>query len=152
TDARWRVPHFEKMLYDNAQLASVYLEAYQMTGRPGLLRVARETLDYLDREMSDPGGGFTSATDADSPDPATGAEVEGRFFTWTQDELEEVLGGERGRAIGAYFGVTGPSPERSVLAVTGAGAAPSGLEDAKVRLYEARQRRPPPARDDKVIA
>src|SRR6516165_9242041 len=86
TDAHWLVPHFEKMLYDNALLAVAYAEAAQVTGRADFARVARETLDYVLREMTSPDGAFYSATDADSEG------VEGKFFVWSQKEIEDVLG------------------------------------------------------------
>jgi uncharacterized protein YyaL (SSP411 family) len=165
TDDRWLVPHFEKMLYDNAQLAVAYLEGFQLTGRADFAGVARETLDYLEREMSDPAGGFHSATDADSPGP-DGRGEEGLFFTWTPAELESVLGRDRARVAQAWFGVTeqGQVGGRSVLhtPATLAEAAsrlktrPARLRSliAEVRqeLYRARTRRPPPLRDEKVIA
>src|SRR3954471_20541097 len=100
TDERWLVPHFEKMLYDNAQLANVYLEAYQVTRDPEYGRVARETLDYVIREMQEPGGAYYSATDADSEG------VEGKFFVWTLDELIEILGPEPAEHFAAYYDVT----------------------------------------------
>ena len=82
TDALWLVPHFEKMLYDNAQLVMVYLEGFQASGRQDFADTARRVLDYVEREMTSPGGGFYSATDADSPTPE-GHTEEGWFFTWT---------------------------------------------------------------------
>ena len=100
TDQKWRVPHFEKMLYDNALLAVAYLEGYQITGREDFARIAREVLEYLDREMSAPGGGFYSATDADS-----GGE-EGTFFTWTLPELEQLLSQRQLQLIRSHYGVT----------------------------------------------
>ena len=100
TDQQWRVPHFEKMLYDNALLAVAYLEGYQITGREDFARVAREVLEYLDREMSAPGGGFYSATDADS-----GSE-EGKFFTWTLAELAQLLSQQQLRLVRSHYGVT----------------------------------------------
>ena len=100
TDERWLVPHFEKMLYDNAQLASVYLDAYQVTRDPEYARVARETLDYVIREMQEPNGAYFSATDADSEG------VEGKFFVWTLDEVLEILGPEAGEHFAAYYDVT----------------------------------------------
>ena len=100
TDQKWRVPHFEKMLYDNALLAVAYLEGYQITGREDFARIAREVLEYLDREMSAPDGGFYSATDADS-----GGE-EGTFFTWTLPELEQLLSQSQLRLVQAHYGVT----------------------------------------------
>ena len=100
TDQQWRVPHFEKMLYDNALLAVAYLEGYQITAREDFARVAREILEYLDREMSAPGGGFYSATDADS-----GSE-EGKFFTWTLPELARLLSQQQLRLVQSHYGVT----------------------------------------------
>ena len=93
TDRQWLVPHFEKMLYDNALLVPAYLEAYQATGDQALADIAVDILTYLDREMSDPGGGFYSATDADSENPE-GKMEEGWFFTWTPAELSEAVGEE----------------------------------------------------------
>jgi uncharacterized protein YyaL (SSP411 family) len=165
TDDRWLVPHFEKMLYDNAQLAVAYLEGFQLTRREDFARVARETLDYLDREMSDPAGGFQSATDADSPAPG-GQEEEGRFFTWTPREVEAAVGRDRAPAVAAWFGVKarGPVGGRSVLHDPEAPervarelrVTPEALgalvERSRRDLYRARSRRPPPARDEKVIA
>src|SRR5581483_4167911 len=94
TDEQWRVPHFEKMLYDNAQLAVAYLEAHQITGDAGFAAVARETLDYLARELRRPHGGFLSAQDADSPapTPGDGLKSEGAFYLWTKDEILAVAG------------------------------------------------------------
>jgi uncharacterized protein YyaL (SSP411 family) len=94
-DARWRVPHFEKMLYDNALLAVAYLEAFQAAGRPLHARVARETLDWMLREMRDAGGGLHSALDADTDGE------EGRFYVWTRDEVDAVLGDEAYRRAAA---------------------------------------------------
>jgi uncharacterized protein YyaL (SSP411 family) len=85
TDASWLVPHFEKMLYDNALLVVAYAEAFQVSGRADFARVARETCDYVLREMTDAGGGFYSATDADSEGE------EGRFFVWREDEIRREL-------------------------------------------------------------
>jgi uncharacterized protein YyaL (SSP411 family) len=166
TDDEWLVPHFEKMLYDNAQLAVVYLEAFQATGRKDFAEIARRTLDYLDLEMSDPGGGFASATDADSPVPGSNQEEEGWFFTWTPPELVAALGKDRAGAVGAYYGVTdaGHLYGRSILHIAASveavarslGVPPNALasqvEEARPILYQARIKRPPPARDDKIIA
>ena len=88
TDRYWLVPHFEKMLYDNALLARVYLEAYQVTGEPAFLDTAVDTLEWMLREMTGPEGAFHSAQDADTPDG------EGYYYTWTPAEIEEVLGKE----------------------------------------------------------
>ncbi|OLD75142.1 MAG: hypothetical protein AUG95_00710 [Nitrospirae bacterium 13_1_20CM_4_62_6] len=101
TDERWLVPHFEKMLYDNALLARTYLEAYQVTGEASYRRVATETLDYILREMTAPEGGFYSATDADSEG------VEGKFFVWTPEEIRQVAPSEEdARRFCAYYDIT----------------------------------------------
>ena len=147
TDAAWQVPHFEKMLYDNAQLASVYLAAWQATQRADFAAVVRDVLDYLGREMAAPGGGFHAATDADSEGE------EGRFFVWTPDEIRAALDPEHAAAVIAYYGVTpeGNFRGRNVLHV--AGGAPGPLVDeARPRLYAARRRRVPPRTDTKIIA
>jgi uncharacterized protein YyaL (SSP411 family) len=148
TDATWTVPHFEKMLYDNALLATAYVEAWQVTGRADLARVARQTLDYLLREMTSPEGGLYSATDADSEGE------EGRFFTWEERELREVLGPDAERLV-RFHGVTpeGNFEGRNVLTVPAPDEAEwEALAPARARLYEARARRPAPLRDEKVLA
>ena len=165
TDARWLVPHFEKMLYDNALLAMDYLEALQVAGRQDFARVAREILRYVQRDMTSAEGAFYSASDADSPD-AHGHNQEGLFYTWTPTEIEVVLGKDRGRIVNGYYAVTsgGNFDGRNIL------NTPKSLEDVakdlklppdKVRstveeskdvLYAARSKRPPPARDDKILA
>jgi uncharacterized protein YyaL (SSP411 family) len=148
TDAAWQVPHFEKMLYDNALLAVDYLEAYQVTERADFARVGRETLDYLLGEMASPDGGFYSATDADSDGE------EGKFFVWSEAELRAVLGPRAGRFI-RYYGVTagGNFQGRNILQVRipneGEWAA---LDGARKQLYAARARRVAPARDEKILA
>jgi len=160
TDAAWRVPHFEKMLYDNALLAMVYLEAAQATGRRDLGLVAREILDYLARDMTAADGTFYAATDADSDGE------EGRYFTWTADEITAAVGPEAARIAIAYYAVE-PSPTldgRSVLSTpqplsdTAAtlGLSPeataAGLEAARAGLVRARGMRTPPHTDRKIIA
>ena len=99
-DEKWLVPHFEKMLYDNAQLATVYLHAFQATGDGFFRRIATETLDYVLREMTAPEGGFYSAQDADSEGE------EGKFFVWAPDEVTSLLGAEDARLFNATFDVT----------------------------------------------
>ncbi|MBW2315864.1 MAG: thioredoxin domain-containing protein [Deltaproteobacteria bacterium] len=155
TDTRWLVPHFEKMLYDNALLTLAYVEAWQATGRDDFADVARHTLDYLLREMTSPEGGFYSATDADSLGP-DGEREEGRFFTWTPAEIEGVLGAQSGPAMSRFFGVTqrGHVEGRSVLhrALPRGTPRPAGFERAVEALYAARASRPPPLRDEKILA
>jgi hypothetical protein len=165
TDARWRVPHFEKMLYDNALLAMAYLEGYQATGKEAFARVAREILRYVERDMTSPEGAFYSATDADSPTPG-GRLEEGFFFTWKPEELRAALGAERARIVGAYYDVTpaGNFEGRSTLHVPrpleevarGLGLPPeevrAAVEESRERLYAARNERPPPLRDEKILA
>ncbi len=164
TEARWLVPHFEKMLYDNALLALTYLEAWQLTGRADFERIVRETLDYLLREMRSPEGAFYSATDADSASPE-GEREEGRFFTWTPAEVDAALGPGLSPVARAYYGVTpeGQLDGRSILhswREPDAVAAElemslpdfrQALERARRQLYEVRSRRPPPLRDDKIL-
>jgi uncharacterized protein YyaL (SSP411 family) len=148
TDERWLVPHFEKMLYDNALLAVAYAEAYQVTGRRDLARVVRQTLDYLVREMTSPEGGLYSATDADSEDQ------EGRFFVWDEQEIRAVLGADADRFI-AFHGVTpgGNFEGRSILWVPRPDEDEwEALAPARAALLAARARRPHPLRDEKVLA
>jgi uncharacterized protein YyaL (SSP411 family) len=165
TDARWLVPHFEKMLYDNALLATLYLEGAQATGSDEFASTAREVLDYLLREMTAPDGTFYGATDADSP-ALGGRREEGIFFTWTPEELRRTLGAEDAGVAASWFGVTdaGNLDGRTVLATSrslsdaapGLGLLPSQLADRvgriRQKLLDARAQRPPPDRDDKVIA
>jgi uncharacterized protein len=159
TDERWHVPHFEKMLYDNAQLAKVYSEAFQLTREPEYARIAQETLDYVQREMQGPEGGYYSATDADSEG------VEGKFFVWEPHEVEELLGTPDAERFCAYYDVTPQGNweglnvlrvERSHEAV----AAELGIRVDELRaslargreiLYQARSKRVPPLLDDKVL-
>jgi uncharacterized protein YyaL (SSP411 family) len=140
------IPHFEKMLYDNAQLASLYLHAWLAFGDPECRRVCAETLDYLLRDMADPAGGFHSAEDADSEGH------EGKFYVWTPEEIRAVLGPDADRAL-AYWGVDGgPNFEgKSNLFVAGE-PDPEAIAPLRRRLYEARERRVRPGRDDKVLA
>ncbi|MDH3525183.1 MAG: thioredoxin domain-containing protein [Acidobacteriota bacterium] len=164
TDARWLVPHFEKMLYDNALLAVVYTEAFQLTGEPEFERTARGVLDYVGREMTSPDGGFYSATDADSPGPEGDGE-EGLFFTWTPGELAAALGPDSARVVASYFDVraAGNFEGRSILhrpkplaAVAEGLGLPAGRVEETVAaalplLYAARATREPPLRDDKIL-
>ncbi len=153
-DANWAVPHFEKMLYDNALLARIYLHAWQVMGEERWMRVCTETLDWALREMSGPEGGFYSALDADSEGE------EGRFYVWDEEEMREALS-EAGVAADAiervlgYWGVsaTGNFEGRNILHVTlGASAKqPAELTDARTALYAWRDRRVRPGLDDKRL-
>ena len=146
-DAHWLVPHFEKMLYDNAQLAMLYLHGWQAFGDDEYRRVCEETLDYLVREMRDPAGGFFSAQDADSEGE------EGKFFVWTASEMRAELGRDADTAL-AYWGVDrGSNFEggKSVLWVPGE-SEPGKVARARQKLYAIREERVHPARDDKVLA
>ena len=160
TDARWLVPHFEKMLYDNALLARIYVEAYQVTKTPLYRQVATETLDYVLREMTGPAGGFYSATDADSEG------VEGKFFVWTPADVRAALhDDEDARRFCALYDITDsgnwehtniPNRLRPIEAVAKQVDLTTDelLETAaraKPVLYRARQQRIPPGLDDKVI-
>ena len=165
TDAGWLVPHFEKMLYDNALLAICYLEGYQATGDSDLAGVVRDILHYLQRDMAAPGGGFYAATDADSLTSSSERE-EGVFFTWTPQELSDILGSEGAAVVAAYYGVSqgGNFEGRSILhrdrslAQVAASLKLSGekmheiVKQSRELLYQARQRRPLPLRDEKVLA
>ena len=160
-DGQWLVPHFEKMLYDNAQLASLYLHAWLATGDGLYRRVAEETLDYVRREMTHPGGGFYSAQDADSEG------VEGKFFVWSPDEMRAVLGDPAlARVALAYWGVDdGPNFEgHSILFVPRdpeevagtlgltADELATAIARARGLLYAEREKRVHPGLDDKVLA
>jgi uncharacterized protein len=146
TDEKWLVPHFEKMLYDNAQLAVLATETWQVTREDRFRDVARETLDYVLREMTSPDGGFYSATDADSEGE------EGLFFIWKKKEIEELLGPELSKIAIEHWGVTeaGNFEGQNILFVPKAKSEPR-LAEAKAKLYEARKKRIPPLLDDKVL-
>jgi uncharacterized protein len=144
TDAAWHVPHFEKMLYDNAQLAQLYVRAWLVTREDRYRQVATDTLDYLLREMHHPEGGFFSSQDADSEG------IEGRFFTWTWEELVDLIGADVAGAFGAT--PAGNWEGTNVLWLPG-GSPPSSLDLSTARrtLFEAREARVRPGTDDKVL-
>ncbi len=175
TDANWHIPHFEKMLYDNAQLAANYIEAYQVSKDPEFKRVARETLEYIRRDMTHPEGGFYSAEDADSLPSADAKEkVEGAFYVWEKQEILGIAGDKAGEVFCLRYGVQeggnaaqDPHGEfknknilyraRSIRDV----ARDSKLSEedtlnmltqAKTKLLEARTRLPRPHLDDKIIS
>ena len=151
TDRLWLVPHFEKMLYDNALLAKVYAEAYQLTGKEEYAEVVHETIGWLQREMKDPLGGFYSAQDADTE------QGEGFYYSWTPEDVVKSLGEEQGAAFNRKYGVTatGNFDGRSLLHLE-PGASSSkeeraGLSRSREALYSARTKRPRPATDDKIL-
>jgi uncharacterized protein YyaL (SSP411 family) len=150
TDAHWLVPHFEKMLYDNGLLAVAYAEAFQATGRGDFARVAREILDYVLREMTAPEGAFYSATDADSEGE------EGKFFVWSERELKAILGpGPETARFMRYYGVTAAGNFEGVNILNAAHPDEgewAALAGPRGKLYEARARRVPPLRDEKILA
>ncbi|MGW0538069.1 thioredoxin domain-containing protein [Streptomyces sp. NPDC003032] len=157
-DREWVVPHFEKMLYDNALLCRAYAHLWRATGSDLARRVALETADFMVRELRTDEGGFASALDADSEDPATGAHVEGAYYVWTPQQLREVLGQADAELAMACFGVTeeGTFEEgASVLQLPvpeGSLADASRIAAVRERLLAARAERPAPGRDDKVVA
>jgi uncharacterized protein YyaL (SSP411 family) len=176
-DGAWRVPHFEKMLYDQAQLVLALLEAWQVSGDPFFTQVAEDTLRYVARDLTSPEGGFYSAEDADSVPPAAAGQPdarpsEGAFYIWTQDELTRVLGADAplwGLRFGVLPGGNAPfDPQnefgthnlfytaRTIADVAAeTGLAPAAVGDAlarsRRRLFEVRATRPRPHRDDKVL-
>ncbi|WP_214416480.1 thioredoxin domain-containing protein [Sphaerisporangium fuscum] len=148
-DAGWVVPHFEKMLYDNALLLRVYAQWWRATGSPLARRVALETADWLLREMRTSEGGFASALDADSEG------VEGRFYVWTPSQLREALGEERGAWAASVFEVTEAGTFEhgtSVLQLLSDPDDVALLDDVRAELLTARSARVRPGRDDKVVA
>ncbi|MFE1455355.1 thioredoxin domain-containing protein [Streptomyces sp. NPDC058735] len=155
-DRDWVVPHFEKMLYDNALLCRVYAHLWRSTGSEPARRVALETADFMVRELRTAEGGFASALDADSDD-GTGRHVEGAYYVWTPEQLREVLGERDAELAAQYFGVTEEGTfehGQSVLQLPDQ----EGLFEAervasiRERLLEKRSGRPAPGRDDKVVA
>jgi uncharacterized protein YyaL (SSP411 family) len=157
-DAYWLVPHFEKMLYDNAQLSRLYLHAWQATDDPFYRRIAEEVYDYILREMTSPEGGFYSATDADSEGE------EGKFFLWDRDEIEALLGEDAAIAT-AYWSITAHGnfegrtilnvPQKDSVVAEKLGMTVDALHDKlraiKATLYAARSERIPPGLDDKIL-
>ena len=145
-DAAWQVPHFEKMLYDNALLARVYLDAWQVTGDAGFLRVGTETIDFVLRELSSPEGGFFSSLDADSEGE------EGRFYVWTPDEVRQALGDDSAKVLAA-FGVTPEGNfDRNSIPHAVESDASAIMTRVRGRWLAARNQRTRPNRDEKVLA
>ncbi|MER7815028.1 thioredoxin domain-containing protein [Streptomyces sp. NPDC096153] len=157
-DREWVVPHFEKMLYDNALLCRVYAHLWRVTGSDLARRVALETADFMVRELRTPEGGFASALDADSALPdGSGKHEEGAFYVWTPGRLREVLGEEDAEFAMRCFGVTEEGTFEhgsSVLRLPqDAGVSDAGrVSSVRERLLAAREQRPRPGRDDKIVA
>jgi len=159
TDERWLVPHFEKMLYDNALLSQVYLEAYQVTSSPEYAQVTRETMNYVLGRMTGPEGGFYSTEDADSEG------VEGKYYVWSHAEVHEALGADRAKTFEYVYDVTGegnwdghnilnlPKSIGQAAKILGIdeSALRAELDEDRARLLEARDQRVPPAKDTKVL-
>ena len=158
-DAKWLVPHFEKMLYDNAQLVRIYAQLYCLSGNPPFKRVVEETVDYLLREMLHPEGGFYSTQDADSEGE------EGKFFVWTPDEISRILGDDASAIFCRVYDVTeyGNFEEENILHPIltvdqasklfkqDSSAIEALLAEAKKKLFAVREKRVKPFRDEKII-
>ena len=159
TDAKWLVPHFEKMLYDNALLSRLYLHYYQVSNDEKAREVAEGILDYVLREMTDQLGGFYSTQDADSEG------VEGKFFVWSAEEIKELLGEQDADLFSAYYNVTeaGNFEDANILNVTQSFSEVAKsknvtadellevLKNGRQKLFEAREKRVKPARDEKIL-
>jgi uncharacterized protein YyaL (SSP411 family) len=160
TDTGWLIPHFEKMLYDQAMLAIAYIEAYQATGKARYGEVAQQIFTYVLRDMTSPGGGFYCSEDADSEGQ------EGKFYVWTKDEIATILGEQEGKLLGTFYGVTQEGNfegGRSVLhrgrslEELGADQAVSpqelkkAVERFREKLFYAREQRVRPSKDDKIL-
>lgn len=159
TDARWLVPHFEKMLYDNALLAGCYLDAWLLTKHPLYAEVARGTLEYVLRDMTDPEGGFYSAEDADSEGE------EGKFYLWTPNEITAVLGPAAAATFCRVYDVTEvgnfegrnilnlsrPIEQEAKLLARDTGSTQTELAESRAKLLAVREKRVPPGLDDKIL-
>jgi len=146
TDRKWLVPHFEKMLYDNALLAITYLEAFQATGKDKYARIAEEIFTYVLRDMTAPEGGFFSAEDADSEGE------EGKFYLWTPEEVKDVLGEDLGREFCRVFDITahGNFQGKSIPNLIQTGYV-EGYEESRKKLFARREQRGRPFKDDKIL-
>ncbi|MHB8919320.1 MAG: thioredoxin domain-containing protein, partial [Desulfocucumaceae bacterium] len=151
TDRQWVVPHFEKMLYDNALISLVFTEVYQVTGDPFYRRVAGEIFTYVLRDMTSPEGAFYSAEDADSEG------VEGKFYVWTPGEVSRVLGQDGGRYFCEIYNITpeGNFEGKGIPNLVAAGGQVEGhrgrLEESRLKLFSHREKRVHPYKDDKII-
>ncbi|MBI3598551.1 MAG: thioredoxin domain-containing protein [Nitrospirae bacterium] len=159
TDAHWLTPHFEKMVYDNAQLAPLYFSTYQKTGDRFYLKIGEEILEYVLREMTDPSGGFYTTQDADSEGE------EGKFFVWTQDEIKSLSGERQGDLLCRHYGVTasGNFEGKNILHIQrpfyivaqelgwNLSEAEVALKEGRKKLFLFREGRPKPFRDEKIL-
>jgi len=148
TDRKWLVPHFEKMLYDNALLAMAYAEAYQATKKDKYARIAKEIFRYIERDMTSPEGAFYSAEDADSEG------IEGLFYLWKYEEIMSVLGEEDGKRFCSMFDITpsGNFEGRNIPNLINTEETDENfIEQCRKRLFDAREKRTRPFRDDKIL-
>ena len=160
TDAQWLIPHFEKMLYDQALLSKVYLQAYQITKQQRYAQIAREIFDYVIRDMTDPAGGFYSAEDADSEGK------EGTFYLWDPEQIDSVLDKENARIFNTYYGITNEGnfeEGKTILNISTSmeqiekefrkdrSAIENILSMAKAKIFQERAKRIRPHRDEKII-
>ena len=152
TDRKWLVPHFEKMLYDNAELAIIYLEAYQATGKKQYGEVARQIFEYVLRDMTSTEGGFYSAEDADSEG------VEGKYYVWSPKEITDILGEDAAVEFNGYYGINekGNFEEKSIPNLLHNEEAfnritANPVEDYRKKVFEAREKRVHPYKDDKIL-
>ena len=150
TDRKWLVPHFEKMLYDNALLSLAYLETYEVTGNSKYKEAAEQIFTYVLRDMTSPEGGFFSAEDADSEG------IEGKFYVWTQDEIENILGMEDGRKFCEYFNITseGNFEHKNIPNLIKSASASMDMEfinRSRKKVFDVRNKRIHPFKDDKIL-
>src|SRR5689334_21074718 len=159
TDERWLVPHFEKMLYDNALLARAYLDGYRLTGKPLYKRITEQILDFIVREMRDANGGFYSTQDADREG------VERKFYVWDLSEFQQLVGSADAEVLAHYWDVSehGNWEHKNILNVPRApdlfcklekmseAELQTKISSAKQRLYAAREKRVHPGRDEKIL-
>ena len=149
-DRKWLIPHFEKMLYDNALIVMAYLETFQVTGNKKYARVAEEILEYILRDMTSKEGGFYSAEDADSEGE------EGKFYMWSQKEIKDILGQEQGSKFCYYFNITsqGNFRGKNIPSLIGKSIPPEDIQfikDSRDKLFKYREKRVHPHKDDKIL-
>ncbi len=160
TDEKWLVPHFEKMLYDNALLIGIYADAFRLTGEEFFLRIARETANFVQRELTDPVGGFYSSLDADSEGR------EGKYYLWSYDEIKELVDEDLKEIFCSYYDISPAGnfegenilhidhPLKSLITdgTLNSAHVKSHMEETRLKLLQVRSKRVPPLRDDKILA